>query len=78
MIAGTQHSFIRLTWDSFAVESHASCGYDSVTLYDGNRLDVSLDSPDNTSTAVQIGRYINTTPVTLKIIQFKFQILLSG
>ena len=69
MIAGTQHSFIRLTWDSFAVESHSSCNYDSVTVYDGNRLDVPLDSPDNTSTAIKIDRYINKTSITLKIIK---------
>ena len=58
MIKGSEHSIIRLTWESFAVEQHSSCNYDSVTLYDGNRLDASLDSPDNSSTAVKIGRYL--------------------
>ena len=56
MIKGSERSIIRLTWESFNVEPHSRCNYDSVTLYDGNRLDVPLDSPDNSSSAVQIGR----------------------
>ena len=57
MIKGSEHSIIRLTWESFAVEQHSRCSYDRVTVYDGNRLDVPLESTDNSSTAVRIGRW---------------------
>ena len=69
MIKGDSNSIIRLTWESFALEEHTTCTFDSVTAYDGNILQASTiddisgsgdgtggSAADNATFAKRIGR----------------------